>query len=153
MTASQTHIDMLPKLPEGFAWEVKPPITRHSGFDYQNIPAKIAITHWVEPGPWKLPDQPDLLASYGKMSHRLPRDEEFYDYALKVENGTLRRCTRRDATHYRDNGKRIAKDAALTDLWTPDELISVGKDLYELWQIRLAQEGLYGTYPPKEQEA
>lgn len=143
--ALKTHIAMLPELPEGFAWEVGEPEWRYGS--RKADPAFVAITYWIEPGPWKLPD---------KMPHSsyiddfvLPYDEEFYEYALKLENGTLRMCKRNDATHYRDNGKRVAKSAPLTDLWTPDELVSVAKDLHELWQIRLAQRGLYGVYPSK----
>ena len=37
----------------------------------------------------------------------------------------------------------------MTDLWTPTELIALAKETYDIWQIRLAQQGLYGVYPSK----
>ena len=145
--ALKTHIAMLPELPEGFAWEVSKPHYRPLHYGDGKKPAQVKILHWVEPGPWKLPDKMPHYAYLDDFV--LPYDEEFYEYALKLDNGTLRMCKRNDATHYRDNGKRVAKSAPLTNLWTPDELVSVAKDLHDIWQIRLAQQGLYGVYPSK----
>ena len=135
--ALKTHIDMLPELPEGFAWEVCKPQYRYGRMES----ALVAITYWIDPGPWSLPDGKD-----GRLNPYLPGDQT--EYAIK-HGDDFKLCDKRNATHYRYNGKRTAISADLTDLWTPTELIALAKETCDIWQIRLAQQGLYGVYPPK----
>ena len=137
--ALKTHIDMFPELPEGFAWEVGEPEWRYGS--RKDDPAFVAITYWIEPEPWSLPDGEDgRFNPYALDSQR--------EYAIKHGDG-FKLCNKRNATHYRYNGKRTAISADLTDLWTPTELIALAKETYDIWQIRLAQQGLYGVYPSK----